>query len=608
MTNNRNSTERLGDGYSQAFIQKIQDAIDFVELVNRYTTLKKRGKQYLGLCPFHSENTPSFSVDPSRGLYHCFGCGKGGNIFSFLMEKESISFPEAVEQLAKEAGIPLPRRRDSSFRGDFLDELYKANEFACMVFQGYLDKPLGEKVFAYFDQRGLNRDTIKAFSVGYAPPRWDSLSNAVSRDKMAIEPFLKVGLLRKKDMGGFYDAFRGRIIFPIIGTGKRVLGFAGREFDDLKSEVKYVNSPESPVYQKSRIIYGIWLTREYIRQKETVILVEGYTDLMALWQANIRNVAASCGTAFTEHQASFLHRYANQAITLFDGDEAGINATMRTIPILLDAGFDVKCSILPAGEDPASYIQNKGTDEIHQLLEQAPSWFDMLFSKISEKINPDTPENKIKIAETISEYLAHISDPLKLRVYIHKLASMLIIPDNLIIDKVNNMKRRTRNTSNIKDISRTEDHGKFKFTPQQRTELEFCAILLHDNNYLKNIDKKQYFDIFIDYPGIFDNLVVIYEKTGKVGFNDLCSSLQDTEIRGFIAESLFKFKDMGVKNHFEGLLAKLMESRVKRSIQKLSNQLRECEQKQDKEKAEKLTLELMNLYKQRKEITDGRGE
>ncbi|MBN2542339.1 DNA primase [bacterium] len=596
MNKSRKSEGVLTGGFSQVFIQKVQDAVNFEEIVSRYTSLRRRGSRLLGLCPFHAEKTPSFSVDPDRGLFYCFGCGKGGNIFTFLMEKESISFPEAVAQLAKEAGIPIPRREISSSKEQYLDELYKANEFALKLFRSYLDKGVGEKARKYLKERGLSDTTIKEFYLGYVPQRWDSLYSAVSKAGLKLDPFLKTGLLRKKESGGCYDSYRGRIMFPILNPSKRVVAFAGREFDKQEEGAKYINSPESPIYQKNRVVYGIWSTMNHIRKDKNVILVEGYTDLLALWQAGIKNVTASCGTAFTEQQANFIRRYSTDAIILFDGDEAGLNATMRTIPILLSAGINVKCLRLPPEEDPASFIANEGVEKLNGILETAPGWFELVYDMTCQKYEPTNPDDKVRIVYELTKYFTSISDNLKLRVYVHKLSSSLLLPEELIVNEIEKKKKKSISPMTIED-----SQEKFAFNQQQKNELEFISLLIHENAYIKKLDLRECRVLFINYPGILINIEDLFGERGKIEFSDLSNSIIDSKVRGFITEKMFKFKNMSTDEYFKGLINKLFSLKLKREISRLTEKLRIAEKNSDNSEAAELNKQIVNLQQKRRE-------
>ncbi|RLE00954.1 MAG: DNA primase, partial [Candidatus Aminicenantes bacterium] len=315
-------------------VDKIKQTVSIVEVASLYTTLKKRGSKYVGLCPFHSEKEPSFNVDEEKQLYHCFGCGRGGDIFTLVMEKEQLSFPEAVRFLARRYNIPLPSPKSASRQQQKLEEkLYRINELAL----GYFRKNLystseGQKALAYLKKRGLTKETIDYFKLGYALHSWEALI-AFFRTKKIPESLLeKAGLVLKKSQENrYYDRFRGRIIFPIFNLTGQVLGFGGRTIFD--ESPKYLNSPDTPIYTKGQWLYGLNFNKNAIREAREIILVEGYTDFLALYQAGFKNVVASLGTSLTPAQTSLAHRFAPQLTVCYDGDAAGQKAALRAVSL-----------------------------------------------------------------------------------------------------------------------------------------------------------------------------------------------------------------------------------------------------------------------------------
>ncbi len=353
-------------------IDLIRSEADIVEVLSGFVTLKKAGQNYLGLCPFHDEKTPSFSVNLQRQIFHCFGCGKGGNVFTFLMEHENISFIEAVRHLAHHLNITIPETNKTSEADSEAESLSRVTQFATDFYhQTLLKSDQKEFVRRYTVKRGLAEKVIKRFSLGYAPDGWDRLLKSAAKQGINIEWLTKAGLA-KTSGNRSYDTFRKRLMFPIQGPSGRVVGFGGRALSD-EEQPKYLNSPESLIYRKSQILYGLYQARDIIREKGQVFIVEGYMDLLALNNHGIENVVAICGTALTRDQARLLARYTKQAFLVYDSDQAGIRATWRAIEPLVESGMWTQIVRLPENTDPDTYVGQYGGPRFLKLVEQADS-------------------------------------------------------------------------------------------------------------------------------------------------------------------------------------------------------------------------------------------
>ncbi|WP_209123022.1 DNA primase [Alkalihalobacillus sp. BA299] len=344
-------------------IEEVRKSADIVEVINEYVQLKKQGRNYIGLCPFHGEKTPSFSVSPDKQLYHCFGCGAGGNVFSFLMELEGLSFIEAVAMLGKKTNIDIPNiNRDKSKSND-QSVIEAAHELAMKFYHHILLKSdMGAIGLNYLEQRGFTKEMIKTFQLGFAPNHWDSLTSLLEKRGFNLKTIEKAGLLSVREFDGkLFDRFRNRVMFPIWDGQGNVIAFGGRIIDDGKP--KYLNSPETILFNKSRTLYGIHLARPSIRKLNQAVLFEGYVDVISAWGAGILNGIATLGTALTEEQAKVIRRNAETVILCYDSDEAGIQATSRAASILIQAGCYVKVALLPEGQDPDDYIRVHGGEQ-----------------------------------------------------------------------------------------------------------------------------------------------------------------------------------------------------------------------------------------------------
>jgi len=390
-------------------ITRVREASDIVEVISRFVPLKKQGKRFVALCPFHSEKAPSFSVSPDKQLYYCFGCQAGGNVISFLMAHEKMEFAEAVKYLADLTGIKIPEKREAQKETERKAELWQANNLAFEYFSRCLkNERVGKPAREYLSGRGLNKKTIEIFGIGHAPDMWDGLIKYAKSKKFDLKILEEAHLLQRSEKSGdLFDFFRGRLIFPIHAVSGKILGFGGRALparpgkDD--QQPKYLNSPESPIYQKRTVLYGLFQTKDSIERKRAAILVEGYTDLVSLYQSGFDNIAAVSGTAFTMEQARLLSRFADEVFVLFDSDQAGSSAALRSVEHLFAAGLEVKLIALPAGEDPDSLIRARGPKALQELLAAPLSFFEFKERQLGKPF----PELSMRVQE---EFLGEMAD------------------------------------------------------------------------------------------------------------------------------------------------------------------------------------------------------
>jgi DNA primase len=399
--------------YPQTFIDDLRRQADIVRVINDYVTLKKKGTNWMACCPFHQEKTPSFSVNPSKSIFYCFGCGKGGSVFNFVMEVEGLSFPESVRVVAEKAGVPLPELVDDKrfeAKRKEADEVIELNAWALEFWERQLGEETAEARAAreYVEGRGLTQETVKTFRLGYAPNSWDALGIYLKSKGAGIGQIERSGLVVKKEQGGYYDRFRGRLIFPVMDAQGRPVAFGARAMRP-GDEPKYLNSPETAAYTKGRHLFGLSVTREEIRRKKFAILVEGYLDLIVPFQHGVRNVVAGLGTALTAEQAKLLNRFARKVVVNYDGDRAGINAAKRAIEVLLETliaeEFDVKILVLPGGADPDEFIRSHGTAEYNKRRGEAPPWIQFV---IDQAVGDRDLHNLGAKAEAVDEIIPYL--------------------------------------------------------------------------------------------------------------------------------------------------------------------------------------------------------
>jgi DNA primase len=416
-------------------IDEIRNAADIVDVIGTTVRLKKRGRSYVGLCPFHQEKTPSFTVSPDKQMFHCFGCSKGGNVFTFVMERDKMSFIEAVRFLADRAGIRLPAEGGENREGDSeQDQLLEICRAAGLHFQdNLLNHVEGQLALEYLRHRGFSDQTIRKFGLGYALNTWDDLLQFAKREHLDPALVERAGLLvRREDGTGTYDRFRGRAMFPILSAGGRTIAFGARKLREDDPLGKYINSPETPVYNKSRVLYGLFQAKEAIREKEFVIMVEGYADLITVVQAGIENIVASSGTALTEEQIQLISRYARKVTLVYDADSAGSKATLRGGDLIIERDLDVRVAELPAGEDPDSFVRKNGGKAFLALLEAAESFVDFRARQLQSAGSFASPEGKTQAIRSLVETIARFPDELKRTFYLKRIAQSYDIYESVL--------------------------------------------------------------------------------------------------------------------------------------------------------------------------------
>jgi DNA primase len=421
-------------------VQRILDTADIVEVVSDFVTLKRRGANYIGLCPFHNERTPSFSVSKSKGICKCFSCGNGGSPVNFLMELEQMSYYEALKWLAKKYGIEIKEREmtDKERTEEHEREsMLAVNDFALKHFEHTMaDTDDGQNIgLAYFRERGINDQSIKKFHLGYSLEKSDDLYKSAIAKGFKEEFLISTGLCAKSERG-VYDRFRGRVIYPVHSVSGRVVAFGGRTLRKDKNVAKYVNSPESIIYSKSRELYGLYQAKQAITKKDKCILVEGYMDVISMHQSGVENVVASSGTSLTEGQIRLIHRFTNNVTVIYDADAAGIKASLRGIDMLLAEGINVKVLQLPEGDDPDSYSQNHTSEELEQYLSEHETDFIRFKSDILLKDAQNDPIRRANVISEIVRTISVIPDGITRQVYIDECSRMLNISDSVLAQQL----------------------------------------------------------------------------------------------------------------------------------------------------------------------------
>ena len=407
-------------------VREVAERLSIVEVVSDYVSLRRAGGNYLGLCPFHAEKTPSFNVNPAREIFHCFGCGAGGNAFSFIMKIEGVSFPEAVKLLARKSGIEIEERQLTPTERKSQDEhvqFLRINDLTTSYYRSVLlNGQEGETARQYLSNRSVGPDISEAYRLGFAPDRRDGLVKHLKNNGVELDSAVKLGVVRKSD-AGWYDLFRNRLIFPIRDARGQVIAFAGRVLDT--SLPKYINSPESPLYHKSSVLFGLDMALPSIRTGNSVIIVEGYFDHLALYRAGVHNVVATCGTALTGTHAGLIKRHAERVYTLFDSDVAGKKATIRSMELFLEQRIPAYVISLPSGDDPDSFLATHTNEEFEALRDKARPTFEYFVRSLLVETPPDSVDNKVRVIDDIVPRFRKIADSVERDLYEKEICRLL---------------------------------------------------------------------------------------------------------------------------------------------------------------------------------------
>lgn len=529
---------RLTGHIPQETIEEIKSRAQIVDIVSEYVTLRKRGRNYIGLCPFHREKTPSFTVNPEKQIFYCFGCGEGGNVISFLMKMNTMTFPEAVRSLAGKVGVIIPVSDPTPGEKKKISEreaVHRINMAAAEFFFAGLSSKRGRNAREYLKKRGISDPVVKKYFLGHAPDEWRELKGHFEKKGIPLELAGKAGLIVFPDTGQPYDRFRNRLIFPIQDLNGKVVAFGGRILGE--GEPKYLNSPESPVYTKGRTLYGLYQSRDDVRRADAVIIVEGYFDLLALWNAGVTNVAATLGTALTRDQAALIRRFTRNVIMIFDPDEAGIHAVERGLQIFLEEQMEAKIVILPDKRDPADFVSESGGDALRGLIGGARSMVDYYIDHVIG--GKKTLEEKLRSARESVSFFAGIADPIQRGLFIRRVAERLGIEEALLTAGVSRLLSKPRGTGEQE--------------PPERRRKKVPAVDSVELNLLH---------LMMEYPGVVDTVVTgnVVEWCLDEDVRDAAWKLIDEWKRGTGTDAGDFVAALPAGSVREGLLKRMVES------------------------------------------------
>ncbi len=569
-------------------IEQVREANDIVDVVSDYVRLKRSGRNYFGLCPFHGEKTPSFSVAPDKQIFHCFGCGVGGNVINFIMQYEKLEFVEAVKLLADRSGITLTFEGPggvASRQKDDLSNYYMLHERTAGLYEKALwQSQEGKPALEYLRKRGIEDAVLKTFRVGYAPDKWDFVTLQIMKLGLPRETLSKAGLLMTQDNGEFYDRFRKRIMFPISGVQGRILGFGGRVMPGDDQTAKYMNSPETPIYHKGQVLYGLNFSKDELRQTHAAILVEGYLDLIRLYQAGFHQVTAGSGTALTGQHGKILRRFADTVFLCYDRDEAGIKATDRAGKILLDTGLNIRVVELPEGEDPDSYFNAHTKADFDELLDRAPDYMQWLIGYYKPRLRSATAQ--ANFAERFVSDLALMENQLTRELLLSQFAEGMGLAEptlfRLLKDRTRRQPRRRAATENGNPNT---DAGPVRMdSAADKAEYELLRLHFAENEtvlkwILKHLDdsvleRMRFKDVFLHFRRALEQEMPLDRK-------QIVEELGDSPWQSLLTKILFDL-DTGKAVHVElarDCLRTLRRRQLKEELQVLRQELRITEQK-----------------------------
>lgn len=567
------------------FNEQIRQAANIIDIASQYTTLRKRGRKFVGLCPFHPEKAPSFTVDDEKQLYHCFGCGAGGDVFTLVMEKEDLSFPEALKYLAQKYNIPIPQSRKISREALKLEEkLFKINEDALAFFKKNLfNTKEGQQALDYLKKRDISDDIIQKLKIGYAPDTWDSLLSFFKRKNIQPSLLEKSGLvLRREKKEGCYDRFRGRIIFPIFSLSGKVVGFGGRTV--VNAEPKYLNSPDTPVYSKGNLLYGLNFCKESIREKGELILVEGYTDFVALYQAGITNIAAPLGTSLTSQQVSLASRFAPRIIISYDGDDAGKAAALRAISLCFEKGAQIRVLVLPKDLDPDSFLKKHGRDKYLNLMKKSTPGLEFLIDSMLQGADVKIPEVKAKIVREVAKEIEKMPDYVVRSEYLKKASEHLSVDEEALRSIIR------------QESSEEKREERDLFFPAEKRLLQILIEAREIAPYVFAEMKVEDFQGLKSEP-IFSVFVDCFNKRKETNFHELKQKITPS-LASSLTEILQEKEQTSTVEEAMDCLYTLRQFSLENRARKLKAEITRSERKGEKEKLSDFIKQLIETKKQ----------
>lgn len=591
-------------------IEQIRSQTDIVDVIGEYMQLTKRGRNYFGLCPFHGEQTPSFSVSVDKQIFHCFGCGAGGNAITFLMDIDNIPFQDAVARLGERAGIEVDiaehqhQHVNKTEVSPEQQRMIEAHQFCLRYFQHLLlNTEDGEEGLQYLEGRGFTREMIEAYGIGFALPSWDALTTLLSRKGYDLAEMAQAGLvIQKEDSNGYFDRFRRRVMFPIRNEAGTVIGFSGRVIDIEGENAKYMNSPESPIFHKGKILYNLDQARPIIRKERKVVLFEGFMDVLSAKTANVHNGVASMGTALTLEHVQKLKRLSNDIIVCYDGDNAGWEAAKRAADLLHAEKLSVEIAVLPRGLDPDDYIKQYGTEAFRDKIIGEPldfTSFMMSYSKRNKNFQYATDVEQY--VEEALQYVALDSSAVKRELHLKQLQQETGITQETLTTQLRH-KEAQRRTEPERRTVRVEQKptSSRKLTAIDRAERLILARMLNDIDIVERLQLDGVEPPFVrdEYVAIYIHLLSFYAHHDKPDFQRFAEMLTDSELRKLVMEAALVERDLDhLEEEWDDCLRQVAKYKVQQQVAQKKQQLQEAEKMHDFKRALTLSKEVIELTK-----------
>ncbi|WP_027963461.1 DNA primase [Halalkalibacillus halophilus] len=599
--------------------QKIPDEIidqivsqhDIVDVVGNHVKLTKKGRNYFGLCPFHGEDTPSFSVAPDKQIFHCFGCGKGGNAVKFIMEYESISFVAAVKKLADEQGIEIPSEYVKTAESNLThadQQSIEANQWASKLFHHVLKNTSdGSNAIEYLSNRGFDSSVIETFQLGYSPPKDQFLTTFLEKKGFVLQELADVGLISTRNGNSFFDRFKGRIMFPIHNHQGKIVGFGGRGIDS-ETEPKYLNSPESKLFQKGKLLYNFHQSRKHAQKLNEIVLLEGYADVIKVHQAGVYHTVATLGTSLSSYQANLLKRYVDRVKICFDGDQAGQNASYKTAQLLHKMGLNVLVATIPDNLDPDDYIDQFGSEKFkNKVIDQAQTYTAFMLQYEKKQYNLQVDHERLTYIERALDLISEVDQGVERDFYLRELAESFELYRETLekeIDERRRIKRpqyenAKRVTNNQNSGKQSNDKGKI-YLAYQNAERYLLAHMLQDQFLSDTVQKRigskfnmQQHQVLVTY------LYAYYEEGNEPNVSKLMERLPDDELKNLVAElSLISINDSLDQDELEDyLFAISKESNIDNEIRELERMMKQAEKEKDPKSAARIGMKILELRK-----------
>ena len=572
-------------------IEKIKGSINIVDVISEYVDLKPSGKNYKGLCPFHNEKTPSFIVNQEKGIFHCFGCGVGGNVFTFLMKLKGLSFVDAVKLLAKKAGIDIVENKRWNKDKSEVSNLYKINELAAKFYKRLLFSNEGIKALKYLRSRNIFDESMEKFIIGFAPNGWDRIIKFMKSQKVKEKDLEEIGLIvKKKNTIGYYDRFRNRIMFPIQDSIGRIIGFGGRKLENRDDIPKYLNTSDNKLFHKGKSLYGFYNAEQYIRKEDCVFIVEGYLDVISMYQAGIMNVVAPLGTALTKDHIEFIIRYTKNIYLALDQDEAGQKATVRGINLFHTIGIDPFVIRFPAGLDPADFLSKYNRDEFKLLVNESLSGIKFLIQYFSKNDNSFNAQEKLAIIEELSNFYKDINDEIIKDEMIKEISERLLIEKSVVKNELSRFIKKENKYFSDKEFTNTEIDGQKN---RIKKELYLILLILNNKDFFElaytRLDSTHFIGKWT--KKLWNIMAELYENN-ELDIPTVFNQIQNEKFINFISGKLMdEALYINPKEQLIDLISYLKEKLLKEKLEDINKMIRRAELENDEKTIDDLLTE-----------------